>query len=133
MEEASPVSIAEELKRNARERLVPRSTQWEWNPAERDWFAVDGPEVRSLRTLRDVLTVVGKANMTEDMHLALGGTLLDTVRRPAHRPFGTGRKFPHDLFWPAHELMKGHLRDKYVQEAIMRDPSCADDISLHLE
>ncbi len=29
--------------------------------------------------------------------------------------------------------MKGHLRNKYVQEAILRDPSCADDISLHLE
>lgn len=127
------MSMTEDLKHKARSRLVPPKTQWEWNPVERDCFATDGPEVQSLLTLRDVLRAVGRANTTEDMYLDLGGRLLDTVRRPAHRPFGTGRKFPHNLFWPAHELMKSHLRHKYVQDAILRDPSSADDISLHLE
>jgi hypothetical protein len=54
-------------------------------------------------------------------------------RRAAHRPFGSGRKFPPGTFWPAHELTKAFIKNKLVEDAIKRDPVRASQITPHLQ
>jgi len=101
-----------ELKRKARER-----------------FAVDGPDVRPIKTLRDVLRLVGQVNTTDEMFIDRGAQLLETVRpKPLGRPKGSGVWTPQD-FWMAREMGRKRLISEHIKEALKQNPDQnTDDI-----
>jgi len=58
---------------------------------------------------------------------------LVSVRRAAHRPFGSGRKIPFGQFGPARDMVRGLVKQEYITAVIQRDPGLEDEIALHLE
>jgi hypothetical protein len=84
-------------------------------------------ETHSVRTVRDLLVALSKANASDEMHASHGAEMLGVVRpTPRGKRKGSGRRFAAELFWPAHDMMKAHLTTKAVEEAMQRNPSDKD-------